>query len=131
MKEKDFIPAYAKKHAVANKLEKRSLLIAVNLVAGLSIFFFGYDQGVMGGVNTAQDYAKLMGFGHYDAAEGLVKVDHSLLQGGIVGVPLATRELVADIVSRSQSTICLGRSLVLYGEVGWETNSAVCQLSAS
>lgn len=33
------------KHGVANRLEKRALLIAVNLVAGLSIFFFGYDQG--------------------------------------------------------------------------------------
>lgn len=29
---------------VADKLEKRSLLIAVNCVAALSIFFFGYDQ---------------------------------------------------------------------------------------
>ena len=35
---------------VARKYEKRALLILVNLVAGLSIFFFGYDQGVMGGV---------------------------------------------------------------------------------
>lgn len=37
---------------LASKYQKKSLLIAVNLVAGLSIFFFGYDQGVMGGVNT-------------------------------------------------------------------------------
>ena len=29
---------------VAGKLEKRSLLIAINCVAALSIFFFGYDQ---------------------------------------------------------------------------------------
>jgi hypothetical protein len=34
---------------VANHLEKRQLLIAVNCIAGLSIFFFGYDQGMMGG----------------------------------------------------------------------------------
>jgi len=33
------------KYGIANRLEKRGLLIAVNLVAGLSIFFFGYDQG--------------------------------------------------------------------------------------
>ena len=33
------------KYNVAHKLEKRNLLIAVNAVAGLSIFFFGYDQG--------------------------------------------------------------------------------------
>lgn len=44
------------------------------------------DQGVMGGVNTARDYADLMGFGHYDEAEGLVVVDKPLLQGGIVAV---------------------------------------------
>ncbi len=72
------------KHNVANKLQKRSLLIAVNCVAALSIFFFGYDQGVMGGVNTTRDYAELMGFGHWGAEAGLVKVDKSLLQGGIV-----------------------------------------------
>ena len=72
------------KYNVANKLQKRSLLIAVNLVAGLSIFFFGYDQGVMGGVNTTRDYAETMGFGHWDKATGLVKIDHALLQGGIV-----------------------------------------------
>ena len=76
------------KYKVANRLEKRSLLIAINLVAGLSIFFFGYDQGVMGGVNTTRNYAELMGFGHWDADAGLVKVDKSLLQGGIVGIPL-------------------------------------------
>ena len=77
------------KYKVANKLEKRSLLIAINLVAGLSIFFFGYDQGVMGGVNTTRNYAELMGFGHWDAEAGLVKVDKSLLQGGIVSPAVA------------------------------------------
>ena len=33
---------------VSRKLQKRQLLIAINCVAGLSIFFFGYDQGMMG-----------------------------------------------------------------------------------
>ncbi|KAK3613151.1 hypothetical protein LTR22_028282 [Elasticomyces elasticus] len=32
---------YFQKHGVANRLEQRSLLIAVNAVAALSIFFFG------------------------------------------------------------------------------------------
>lgn len=40
---------------VANHLEKRSLLIAINSIAALSIFFFGYDQGMMGGVNVSAD----------------------------------------------------------------------------
>lgn len=69
---------------VARRYEKRSLLIAVNCVAALSIFFFGYDQGVMGGVNTNRHYAETMGFGHWDEAGQIVKIDKTLLQGGIV-----------------------------------------------
>ncbi|KAK5723048.1 hypothetical protein LTR17_014009 [Elasticomyces elasticus] len=75
---------FHQRHGVANLLEKRALLIAVNCVAALSIFFFGYDQGVMGGVNTARNYASLMKFGHYDEVVGLLKVDRPLLQGGII-----------------------------------------------
>ena len=30
---------------VVHRLEKRSLLIAINCLAGLSILFSGYDQG--------------------------------------------------------------------------------------
>lgn len=33
---------------VAHALEKRQLLFAINCVAALSIFFFGYDQGLEG-----------------------------------------------------------------------------------
>lgn len=54
-------------------------------MAGLSILFFGYDQGMMGGVNTAYDYYTLMGFGHRGPDGGPV-VTNSLLQGGIVSV---------------------------------------------
>lgn len=43
------------------------------------------DNALQGGVNTTRNYAELMGFGHWDAEAGLVKVDKSLLQGGIVG----------------------------------------------
>ncbi|KAF2109812.1 general substrate transporter [Lophiotrema nucula] len=70
---------------VVHRLEKRRLLIAINCVAGLSILFFGYDQGMMGGVNTAYDYYTRMGFGHKGPDGGAV-VDNSLLQGGIVSV---------------------------------------------
>lgn len=69
---------------VARKYEKRALLIAVNLVAGLSIFFFGYDQGVMGGVNGNRNYARTMGFGDYSSVSQIVEVKKPLLQGGIV-----------------------------------------------
>ena len=68
---------------VARRLEKRGLLIAINAVASLSIFFFGYDQGVMGGVNNNCNYAELMGFGTCTSAK-TVTVNKTLLQGGIV-----------------------------------------------
>jgi hypothetical protein len=37
-------PASIPSYHVVNHLSKRSLLIAINCIAGLSIFFFGYDQ---------------------------------------------------------------------------------------
>ena len=74
------------KYNVVHRFEKRSLLIAINCVAGLSIFFFGYDQGMMGGVNSAKDYVQdTMHFGTVDA-DGTVHVTNSLLQGGIVAI---------------------------------------------
>lgn len=39
-------PESVSRFNVANRLSKRSLLIAINCIAGLSIFFFGYDQYV-------------------------------------------------------------------------------------
>ncbi|KAK3081212.1 hypothetical protein LTS18_009045 [Coniosporium uncinatum] len=71
---------------VAHVLEKRKLLMAINCIAALSIFFFGYDQGMMGGVNNAKNYIDLMGFGYVDEATGDPVVTDSLLQGGIVSV---------------------------------------------
>ena len=71
---------------LAARYEKRSLLFLINCACALSIFFFGYDQGVMGGVNTSADYAELMGFGHRDPITRHVVVTDSLLQGGIVAV---------------------------------------------
>lgn len=70
---------------VAHKLEKKGLLIAINALAGLAIFFFGYDQGMMGGVNVARNYVDTMGFGYVDENDN-VTVTNSLLQGGIVSV---------------------------------------------
>ena len=70
---------------VAQHLQKRRLLIAVNALAGLSIFFFGYDQGMMGGVNNAKDYIDTMGLGYVDSSNEPV-ITNSLLQGGIVSV---------------------------------------------
>lgn len=41
------VPQFFQEHGVVRKLHTKSLLIAINLVAGLSIFFFGYDQGML------------------------------------------------------------------------------------
>ncbi|KAJ5965616.1 hypothetical protein N7481_012330 [Penicillium waksmanii] len=73
---------------VVHKLEKRGLLVAINCVAALSILFFGYDQGMMSGVNNSKDYIELMGFGYTEMVEGepTPVVTNSLLQGGIVAV---------------------------------------------
>ncbi|MCJ1364248.1 hypothetical protein MMC16_003357 [Acarospora aff. strigata] len=77
----DIIP----KSNVVHKLQKRGLLIAINCVAGLSIFFFGYDQGMMGGVNGAVDYYQnTMKFGKL-GPDGPIYED-TLLQGGIVAI---------------------------------------------
>ncbi|EPS26765.1 hypothetical protein POX_g08936 [Penicillium oxalicum] len=80
----DKIPSWNLVH----RFEKRQLLIAINCVAALSILFFGYDQGMMAGVNNAQDYIDLMGFGYtkFENGEATPVVTDSLLQGGIVAV---------------------------------------------
>ncbi len=74
------------KSNVVHKYEKRSLLIAINSVAALSIFFFGYDQGLMSGVNnTVNYYDTTMKFGHL-GSDGAIVTDKPLLQGGIVSL---------------------------------------------
>ncbi|KAI4256035.1 MAG: hypothetical protein LQ352_002267 [Teloschistes flavicans] len=71
---------------VVHHFRKRKLLIAINCVAALSIFFFGYDQGMMAGVNNAKDYYELMGFAHQDPITKDPVITNSILQGGIVSV---------------------------------------------
>lgn len=73
---------------VVHKLEKRQLLLGVNSMAALSILFFGYDQGMMAGVNNSKDYIDTMGFGYTVMKEGIPTpvVTNGLLKGGIVAV---------------------------------------------
>jgi hypothetical protein len=70
---------------VSHLLRKDSLLVAINLLAGSSIFFFVYDQGLNSGLNVAPDYVQLMQFGTVSdpGRENNVTVTDSLLQGGI------------------------------------------------
>ena len=75
------------KFNVVHRYQKRSLLVAVNCVAALGVFFFGYDQGMMGSVNVSIDYGvNTMKFAHLDEASNTAIVDDTLLQGGIVSV---------------------------------------------
>lgn len=109
---------------VAHSLEKRKLLIAINCIAGLSIFFFGYDQGMMGGVNNAKDYIELMGFGYVatiDGSRNTPVITNSLLQGGIVAVYYVgtlvgafVGGLVGERVGRIK-TIAFGAAWAIFG----------------
>ncbi|KAI0424453.1 general substrate transporter [Xylaria sp. FL1042] len=106
---------------VANIFEKRALLTAINSVAALSIFFFGYDQGVMGGVNNAKNYIDLMGFGYVDEKTGDPVITNSLLQGGIISVYyLGTLfgcllgGLIGDKIGRIK-TIAVGAAWAVFG----------------
>ncbi|KAH8092159.1 general substrate transporter [Cristinia sonorae] len=73
-----------------DKLSGRKLYYTINAVAGLAVFFFGYDQGVMGGVNTSPDFVRVMGLGHSEyrnKAEGVVAtITNPTRQGGIVSI---------------------------------------------
>ncbi|KAH8114981.1 general substrate transporter [Phellopilus nigrolimitatus] len=66
----------------------RKLVYTINLVAALAIFFFGYDQGMMSGVNQSPDYVQTMGLG-YSTYEGpeqgfVATITRPTKQGGIV-----------------------------------------------
>ncbi|KAI0673197.1 general substrate transporter [Trametes maxima] len=73
-----------------SQLAGRKLYYTINAVAGLAIFFFGYDQGMMGGVNTSPDYVRVMKLG-YSTYEGpsegyVVTITEPTRQGGIVSI---------------------------------------------
>ncbi|EIW82622.1 hypothetical protein CONPUDRAFT_135963 [Coniophora puteana RWD-64-598 SS2] len=55
-----YLPGYSPKRMLKFKNPK-SYYLAINLLAGLAILFYGYDQGVMSQVNLNDDYLKRMG----------------------------------------------------------------------
>ncbi|KIJ61771.1 hypothetical protein HYDPIDRAFT_96054, partial [Hydnomerulius pinastri MD-312] len=71
-------------------LSGRKLYYTINAVAGLAIFFFGYDQGTMGGINTSPDYVRTMKLGYltYEGpSQGYVAtITNPTRQGGIVSI---------------------------------------------
>ncbi|KAE9390425.1 general substrate transporter [Gymnopus androsaceus JB14] len=74
----------------SSTLSGKSLYRWINFSAGLAIFFFGYDQGMMGGVNTSPDYVRVMGLGtsaYEGPSEGyVVTITEPTKQGGIVSI---------------------------------------------
>ncbi|KAI7878478.1 general substrate transporter [Lichtheimia hyalospora FSU 10163] len=95
---------------VHKSLYGQSLVTAVNCAAGLSIFFFGYDQGVMSGVNISPHYRQLMGL-----------EDNEALLGGVVAVYYAGTLIgallggwIGDKIGRIR-TILVGCAFAIFG----------------
>ncbi|KAJ5346580.1 hypothetical protein N7541_009062 [Penicillium brevicompactum] len=63
------------------RLSPRQLNVAIQIFSLVSIFFEGYDQGVMGGVNSAPTYVTEVGIGKADGT-----VTDTTHQGGIVSI---------------------------------------------
>lgn len=80
--ENRFIP---ERLLLENHLKGKRLTQSVVFLSALAIFFFGYDQGMMAGVNNSPDYVDHMKYGYYDK-EGTVTVTNSTKQGGIVAI---------------------------------------------
>ncbi|OQD68675.1 hypothetical protein PENDEC_c032G06746 [Penicillium decumbens] len=66
---------------VWKRLSPKNLNLAIQIFSLISIFFEGYDQGVMGGVNASPRYVEEVGIGKPDGT--VTDVTH---QGGIVCV---------------------------------------------
>jgi MFS family permease len=62
------------------RLSPRGLAIAIQAFSLIAIFFEGYDQGVMGGVNSSPDYVDTVGIGSNGVVTDVVH------QGGIVSI---------------------------------------------
>ncbi|KAI7954363.1 hypothetical protein MJO28_004763 [Puccinia striiformis f. sp. tritici] len=65
----------------------KSMTWAVNIVAGIAIMFYGFDQGVMSGVNITPNYQEEMGIFSQPQTEG-----NAAKIGGIVAVYYAASE---------------------------------------
>lgn len=63
------------------KLSATQLNAAIQAFSLIAIFFEGYDQGVMGGVNASPDYVKEVNIGNADGT-----ITNETKMGGIVSV---------------------------------------------
>jgi hypothetical protein len=64
------------------RLSPRALNLAIQTFSLISIFFEGYDQGVMGGVNASPDYVREVKIGEFPSG----RVTDETKQGGIVSI---------------------------------------------
>ncbi|KAI9498269.1 general substrate transporter [Zychaea mexicana] len=104
------------------------LVLLINLAAGLSIFFFGYDQGVMSGVNISPDYINVMGLhGRNALLGGVVAVYYA---GTLIGALMGG--WIGDKIGRIK-TVVVGSLIAIVGavlqtaaqNVGWMMASRV------
>ncbi|KAI7875110.1 general substrate transporter [Lichtheimia hyalospora FSU 10163] len=95
-----------------NRFHNGDLVLIINLAAGLSIFFFGYDQGVMSGVNISPDYINVMGLRGRDALlGGIVAVYYfGTLIGALMG------GWIGDKIGRIR-TVVVGSLIAILGAV--------------
>ncbi|OWB58206.1 hypothetical protein B5S28_g4208 [[Candida] boidinii] len=108
------------KMLVETYLTGKKLTYSVVALSALSIFFFGYDQGLMSGVNASPDYVDHMKFG-YSLDDGTVIVTDSVKQGGIVAIyyfgtlwGALFGGIVSDDIGRIKS-IALGAVIAIVG----------------
>ncbi|KAI8138061.1 general substrate transporter [Fennellomyces sp. T-0311] len=102
------------------------LVLLINLAAGLSIFFFGYDQGVMSGVNISPDYINVMGLRGRDALlGGVVAVYYA---GTLVGALMGG--WIGDKIGRIK-TVVVGSLIAIIGAVLQTSAQNVAWMMAS
>jgi hypothetical protein len=63
------------------QLSSSQLNICIQAFSLIAIFFEGYDQGVMGGVNASPNYVTVVGIGRPDGT-----ITDTTHQGGIVSI---------------------------------------------
>ncbi|KAG0182620.1 hypothetical protein DFQ29_003173 [Apophysomyces sp. BC1021] len=85
-------------------------MLAINLAAGLSIFFFGYDQGVMSGVNISPDYIELMGLKSKEALLGGIVAVYYV--GTLIGALMGG--WIGDRIGRIR-TVVVGCAFAIFG----------------
>ncbi|EGN99600.1 hypothetical protein SERLA73DRAFT_72404 [Serpula lacrymans var. lacrymans S7.3] len=93
-----YLPGYSSKRMLKFK-KPHTYYWAINLLAGLAILFYGYDQGVMSQVNLNDNYLQLMGIypttgnsRNLAALGGIVSVYYGgSLIGALIGGTIADR----------------------------------------